>query len=132
MTQFNINNVIRDYNLNAEELAKALFPEAKYPKAAFNRVLKGDSSLSVEQLEKLASFIGVSPSELFTLDSWHSTAVDGYMSFRNGAFEAKLNYHGAFLTLYKDGKVVDRRIVGTNMSISEFANYLNDLITNFQ
>lgn len=132
MTQFNIHNIIEEYNLDTDELSKALFPNAKYPKPAFNRVLAGESSLSVEQLEKLASFIGVVPAELFSLDTWRSSTADGYLSFKKGEFEVKLNYNGAFLTLYKNNEVIDRRIIGNSMSIDEFTKHINDLITKFQ
>lgn len=41
--QFNIGNVIEHYKLNTEDLAKVLFPTVKYPKQAFDRVLKGEA-----------------------------------------------------------------------------------------
>ena len=55
--QFNIGNVIEHYKLNTEDLAKVLFPTVKYPKQAFDRVLKGEANLDVIQLERLANHI---------------------------------------------------------------------------
>ena len=65
MEQFNINNVIEHYKLNTEDLAKVLFPTVKYPKQAFDRVLKGETDLDIKQIEALASHIGVLVTDLF-------------------------------------------------------------------
>ena len=132
MTQFNINNIIREYSLDADELAKVLFPSAKYPKQAFSRILKGEASLSVEQVELLAAHIGVLPSHLFMLDTWKDASENGLLAFKKGVFLVKLNYNRTFLTLYKNNEVVDQRVVATNdMSVKDFIEYLDNLISNF-
>lgn len=132
MTQFNINNIIRDYSLDSDELAKVLFPAAKYPKQAFSRILKGEASLSVEQVEILAAHIGVLPSHLFMLDTWKDASEDGLLAFKKGVFLVKLNYNGTFLTLYKNGEVVDQRVISTHdMPIKDLIEYLDNLISNF-
>lgn len=131
MTQFNINNTIRDYNLDVNELAKVLFPSAKYPKLALDRILKGEASLSVEQLEKLAAHIGVMPSELFMLDTWKNVSENGLLRFEKGAFLAKLNHGNSFLTLYKSGEVVAQGFIDNGISLSDFIEYLDNLITKY-
>ena len=133
MTQFNINNIIRDYNLDVNEIAEVLFAEAKHPKLALNRILKGEAHLSVEQLEKLASFIGVMPSSLFELDSWKDATENGYLGFKKGIFKAKLNYNNTFLTLYKNNEVVSEIVLNTQgMTVAQFIEYLDNLILNHQ
>ena len=65
MKQFNIDEIIKHYKLDAEDLSRVLFPSVKYPKQAFDRVLKGETNLDIGQIEKLASHIGVLVSDLF-------------------------------------------------------------------
>lgn len=131
MTQFDINSIVENYNLDVDELAKVLFPDAKYPKPALSRILKGESSLSVDQLEKLAAHIGVMPSELFMLDTWKDASENGLLAFKKGRFLAKLNHGNTFLTLYEDGKVVATGLIDSCISVSDFVKYLDNLITNF-
>lgn len=137
MTQFKLTEIIASYKLDKDELAKVLFPGAKYPKMALTRVLKGEASLSVDQLEILADFIGVTPSQLFMLDSWKDITttedlIDSCcLTLEKGAYKVKLNFDGAFLTLYKDGEVVYRQITGTDTPVKKFIEYLDDLITKY-
>lgn len=137
MTQFKLTEIIACYKLDKDELAKILFPGAKYPKMALARVLKGEASLSVDQLEILADFIGVTPSQLFMLDTWKDITttedmVDGCcLTLEKGTFKVKLNFDGAFLTLYKDGEVVYRQITGTDTPVKKFIEYLDDLILKY-
>ena len=137
MTQFKLTEIIASYKLDKYELAKVLFPGAKYPKMALTRVLKGEASLSVDQLEILADFIGVTPSQLFMLDTWKDITttedlIDNCcLTLEKGAYKVKLNFDGAFLTLYKDGEVVYRQITGTDTPVKKFIEYLDDLITKY-
>lgn len=132
MSQFNINGIIRDYSLDVDELAKVLFPFTKYPKQAFARILKGEASLSVEQIELLAAHIGVLTSQLFALDTWKDASENGMLAFKKGVFLAKLNHGNSFLTLYKNGEVVEQGFCDNSISLKEFTEYLDNLITKFQ
>lgn len=132
MTQFNINSIIENYNLDIEELAKVLFPDAKYPKLAFTRILKGESSLSVDQLEKLAAHIGIMPSELFMLDTWANASGNGLLAFKKGRFTAKLNHGNTFLSVYEDNKVITTGFIDSGISIDDFTKYLDNIITKYQ
>ena len=129
MKQFDINGVIKDFNLDKDEIAKVLFPDAKYPKLAFNRIVKGEASLSVEQLEILASHLGIMPASLLTMNSWRDATEDGFLTFEKGPFKVKLNYNGAFLSVYKDNKLVEQMITGASMSIDKFIELIDDLIS---
>lgn len=131
MKYFNLNNIITAYSLDTDKLAKALFPSAKYPKLALDRILKGEASLSVDQLEKLATFIGVMPSELFGLDTWKDASENGLLMFKKGAFLVKLNHSYTFLTLYKNDIFVTHGFIDKGISVSDFIKYLDDLITKY-
>lgn len=133
MEQFNINSVIEHYKLNTEDLAKVLFPAVKYPKQAFDRILKGEGSLDITQVERLANHIGVLVTDLFLANTWKSSAEDGCLTLLKGNYKAKLNYNGVYLSIYKDNVLICQKISNvTDMTIKEFVNYLDNLIKNYE
>lgn len=133
MEQFNINSVIEHYKLNIEDLAKVLFPTVKYPKQAFDRVLKGETELDIRQIETLASHIGVLVTDLFSIDTWKGFSEDGYLTLRKGQYKVKLNYNGVYLSIYKDNVLIEQAISNVpNMTVQEFINFLDNLIKNYE
>ncbi len=131
--QINLNEIIERYGINTEALAKVLFPTVKYPKHALTRLLKGEAVLDVEQLGALATYIGVPASELLSEDFWKGSVEDNCLVFLRGEYKAKLNYNGAFLSLYKNNDLCLQEICGTpNMSIPKFIKYLDSLIKNLE
>lgn len=127
MSQFNINEIIERYRLDQDELARVLYPKAKFPRLALARVMKGEASLDVEQVERLASHLGVFASDLFL--PWKGSEEDGCLTLTKGAWKAKLNYNGVFLTLYKDGEVVEQRISDhAGLTLKKFVESLDETI----
>lgn len=131
MTSFDINKIISTYKINIDALASILFPGIKYPKLALNRVLNGTADLSVTQLEKLADYIGVKPSDLFLTGTWKDASENGCLSFKKGPFLAKVNYNGAFTTLYKNGEVIEQIISGSDMKVKDYIDFLDNLISKY-
>ena len=132
MTHFNINKVIEHYGLDVNEVAKVVFPKVNYPKVALGRVLKGEAALGVDQLEKLAEFIGVLPGDLFELSDWKGTTEDSHLVFKRGLYVVRLNYNGVYLTISKNNEVIHKEITGDNKNILEFINHINQLIKNYE
>ena len=134
MEQFNINSVIEHYKLNIEDVAKVLFPAVKYPKQALDRILKGESHLDIVQVEKLANYIGVLVTDLFSANTWKgSAAEDGCLTLLKGQYKAKLNYNGVYLSIYKDNVLIEQKISNVpDMTIQEFINFLDNLIKNYE
>lgn len=133
MEQFNIKNVIAYYNLNTEDLAKVLFPAVKYPRQALDRILKGEGTLDITQVEKLASYIGVLVTDLFSANTWKGSAEDGCLTLLKGPYKAKLNYNGVYLSIYKDNVLIEQKISNVpSMTIQEFINFLDNLIKNYE
>lgn len=133
MEQFNINNVIEHYKLNTEDLAKVLFPTVKYPKQAFDRILKGEASLDIIQVERLASYIGVLVTDLFSANTWKGSAEDGCLTLLKGEYKAKLNYNGVYLSIYKNNVLIEQKISNVpDMTIQEFIDFLDNLIKNYE
>lgn len=132
MASFDINRIIQEFNIDTQELSRVLFPLLKYPEIGMKRLLMGETDLSVTQLEKLASFIGVMPAHLFNLDSWKTNSENNCLTFEKDEFKVKLNYNNVFLTLYKNGIPVEERIGAPYMTLNEFLKYLDTLILKYK
>lgn len=131
MGTFDINDIIARYKPNIEELASVLFPHAKYPLMAFSRVLEGKTKLDTQQIQNLATFLGVNIYDLFTISGWAGLTEDKCLTFVKDDYKIKLNYNGAYLLLYKKEKLIYKELsCTTNMTIEEFINYINNLIKN--
>ena len=115
MEKFDISKVIERYKLNSDEVAKVIFPSAKYPKLALDRVIKGEGNLNTEQIEKLANHIGVLIQDLFFIDTWKGSTED------------------VFLSIYKNNELIEQKISDmSTMTIQEFINFLDTAIINYE
>lgn len=133
MEQFNINSVIEHYKLNTEDLAKVLFPTVKYPKQAFDRVLKGETDLDIKQIETLASHIGVLVTDLFSANTWKGSSEDGCLTMLKGEYKVKLNYKGVYVSIYKNNNLIEQKISNVpDMTMHEFINYLDNFIKTYE
>lgn len=132
MEKFNIQKIIEHYSPNTEELGRVLFPHIKYPKQAFDRVLKGEANLDSHQIELLASYLGVFVSDLFSLDDWKGSWDNEHkcLTFVKGLYRVNLNYGGSFITVYQGGKMIHQEIKSRadSMSLTDFIQYINNLI----
>lgn len=134
MEKFSIKRVTEVYKPDLDELAKALFPTVTYPKLAFNRILKGEANLDSTQISILASYLGVSVSELFTVDDsgWHMSSCtgDSRLIFTKGDYKATL--YGQSLTILKCDKCIAALTFLVNkeaMSLEDFIKLLDEQIT---
>lgn len=133
MEQFNISNVIEHYKLNTEDLAKVLFPTIKYPKQAFDRVLKGEANLDITQVERLASHIGVLVTDLFSANTWKGSSEDGCLVMLKGEYKVKLNYNGVYVSIYKNNNLISQNLSNVpSMTVQEFINYIDNFIKNYE
>lgn len=131
--QFNLEDIIKANQLDTEELAKLLFPYVKYPKQAFDRVLKHETELDVNQLHILASFIGVFVSDLFNIGTWKSVSENKLITFVNGEYKAVVSETRAMVTLYKEDKILDNFVINFDMvTISQFINIINKTIEKYE
>lgn len=133
MEQFNINNIIEHYKLNAEDLAKVLFPAVKYPKQAFDRVLKGETNLDIVQVERLASHLGVLVTDLFSANTWKASSEDRCLVMLKGEYKVKLNYNGVYMSIYKNNSLISQNLSNVpSMTVQEFINYIDNFIKNYE
>lgn len=133
MEQFNISNVIEHYKLNTEDLARVLFPTVKYPKQAFDRVLKREANLDIMQVERLASHIGVLVTDLFSANTWKGSSEDGCLVMLKGEYKVKLNYNGVYVSIYKNNNLISQNLSNIpSMTVQEFINYIDNFIKNYE
>ena len=133
MEQFNIRNVIEHYKLNTEDLARVLFPTVKYPKQAFDRVLKGETNLDIKQVERLALYIGVLVTDLFSANTWKGLSEDGCLVMLKGEYKVKLNYNGVYVSIYKNNNLISQNLSNVpSMTVQEFINYIDNFIKNYE
>lgn len=129
--KFDINKIIEHYNLNVDEVAKALFPHVRYQKLALDRVLKGEATLDTNQLESLATLVGVFVHDLFFFtDGWKGSSEDGRLVFIKNEYKVKLNYKGTFISIFKKENLVHQELISNSMSISEFIEFINKFTNN--
>ena len=130
---FDLQKVIDYFGLNKEELERVLFPHQMYKKQALNRVLEGKSQINVEQLEKLAEYIGIFVSDLFSLNTWKGSADGNGLIFTKGEYKVKVNYNGSFISVYKGENLKYQQVSALqNYSISEFIEHIDSLILNIE
>lgn len=127
---FDLTKVIEHFNLDADDVANALFPHQKHKKLALNRVLKGEAYLDTVQLQSLSNLIGISMCDLFTVDNWKGISENGNLVFKKGEYKALLNYKGVALHIYKKEELIYEKLLLSDMTIQEFINYINTIINN--
>lgn len=131
--QFDINKIIAYYKLDPQDLAKVLFPFVKYQKQALERIIRGEAELNVTQIEKLASYIGVLVTDLFSIDTWKSATEDNCLTMLKGDYKVKLNYNGVYVSIYKNNELIYQELANMpSMTINEFIDFLNNFIKNYE
>ena len=130
--KFEISKIIEKYNLDLDDVAKVLFPSVRYRKQALDRILRDEASINTEQLHALADFIGVLVSDLFTISSWKGSMEDNCLIFVKGMYKAKLNYNGAWLSIYKDNNLIKQEMFTANLTLEDFINHIDNLINTYE
>lgn len=128
---FDINKVIKNYKLDVNEVAEALFPHVRYKTLALNRVIKGEAFLDTEQIQTLANLAGVLIQDLFTFGEWKGGKEDDCLIMTRGEYKVKLNYKGVYMTLTKGSEVIKQELTSPkNISMDEFISHIDSLIKN--
>lgn len=126
---FDITKIMAKYKLSHEETAEVLFPNVRFKKQAFDRVINFESSIDVNQLLRLADYLCVNASEFFVLDTFEYTRVDNNITLVRGQYKVVLFADGFYYSIYHDGKLIDRPVSNfANMRLEEFIPYINKQI----
>lgn len=127
MSNLDLEALLEEFACNKQEIAKQLFPENQYPGPALNRVLKGESYLTTEQLKALAAYLGLPLASLFNR-GWAMLSENGSLVFKKKEYKVYINYNGSFITVTKNSIVIKEEILNMQaISLCDFINYLNKL-----
>lgn len=130
MSCFNLNFIIKKYDLNVDLLAQQLFPENKFPKSALERILDGKAFLDTNQLVELSKITNTQISELFTSSTWSPKEVEGKLVFVKGNFKVELHLDTFITNIYRKDKLVveDAIICKNSIKLSEYLELVNKTI----
>lgn len=129
---FYLNNVLKNYKLNQADVASVMFPTNKNADLALRRILKGEGHVSVDQLEALAQYVGVSVSAIYEAgcDLWHDATekLDNFC-IKRGIYVAKYIYATRVLTVTADDKELFNDVVADgDLLVQDLVNIINSII----
>ena len=132
MSTFNLQNIIKKYNLDEGFLAEQLFPENKFPKLALTRICMGASHLNTEQVCKLAELLGVVVSELFNECNWNKTISGNIIKFHRNNHRVELNLDTHVSEIFLSDKFVASEVLisDKNIKLSEYLKLVDETIIN--
>lgn len=129
---FYLNNVLKNYKLNPADVASIMFPTNKNADLALRRILKGEGHVSVDQLEVLAQYVGVSVSTIYEAgcDLWHDvTEEPDNFCIKRGIYVAKYIYATHVLTVTADDKELFNDVVADgDLLVQDLVNIINSII----
>lgn len=129
---FYLSNVLKNYKLNQADVASVMFPTSKYADLALRRILKGKGHVSVDQLEALAQYVGVSVSAIYEAgcDLWHdATEKQDSFCIKRGIYVAKYIYATRVLTVTADDKELFNDVVADgDLLVQDLVNIINNII----
>ena len=127
MARINIYKFIDDHGLDRREVETLLFPNAKHPYYALNRVAKGEGLLDSEQLYKLAEMAGVSVSDLYEHKKWKNKVVPqgNTVVFENGDYKAILDRDTWITKLFQKESMFHESVITSGATT--MGDYLDQL-----
>jgi hypothetical protein len=129
MKEVNVKQIIADKKLDANEIAKQLFPGNKFPRLALNRVMSGGAYLDSMQLSKLAHIIGVSIDSLYNRGSWKPSHKNRQVIFTNGRYKAILDVDTSITRIYDNDSLIHDSVIHTGATpLNEYLELINKII----
>lgn len=126
MQILDLRTIIDSSGVDQLELAAAIFPENRQPKAAFERILKRDAYLNELQISRLANFIGCSVPELY-LKSRDLSFEDDLILLNVGENSARLDLRNMRLIIHKNGTLIhDQILMKKGLSVDELTEYVEN------
>lgn len=130
MNTVSLDTIKAKYQMDNTELALVLFPDIKYPEAALSRVLRGDTDLTISQLNLLARHLGESATKLFDMTNLNAELCEcAVLKFENNWF-ARLIVKADIAIVYRLNKPVVRIENVSTYSVMELINHILNIIKN--
>lgn len=132
----NIDKVLTQYGIeNTDELARWLFPTARYPEIAFRRVLKGETTLDSYQIAAVAHHLQVPISDLFTVEDtdWHATRKDKRLVFYKQDYKITVGGEAFAMQICKGKDLIYDHVGSISlMTIQDFLKLCDEKIKEFE
>lgn len=126
----NIKKILEGKKVNKGEIAQLLFPNVRFPRRAFSRILTGEAELSASQVSILADYLKVPIEELYQPDRWlWKDTENGVLIFIYGTdFRAEVELEQwTYVIHYKD-KIIATGNVDGYAPVGEVLNELKQRI----
>jgi hypothetical protein len=91
MKKIDLGKIILAKKIDADKLAKELFPSHKYPKLALDRVIKGEGVLDADQISRFSFSSGIPIAELYNQAGWTSRFEGNTHVLTSGDYSAELD-----------------------------------------
>lgn len=127
----NVKRILEERKQNKTEVAKLLFPDVRFPRRAFSRILTGEAELSASQVSLLAEFLQVDVTELYQPDRWlWKDTADGKLIFVYGInFRVEINLDTWEYAIHYKDEIIDR---GTTDGFAPVGDVLKEMRTKIQ
>ena len=121
MQKLDLEQIIEDYGLDREELAKRLFPTNIQYTRALSDLSKRVRGLRLDQLYVIADAAGVTPQELFQHTKWKALVSKDCFTFQRKNYRATLDKTTWEVKITHDGSLlVEYAMVNKLIPLSEF------------
>lgn len=130
MDTINVNQIIKDNELDVKTVANELFPGIKHPKLALDRILKGEAFLDSNQISRLSILTGIPIEFLFTERSWKPTSnKKGIIDFSKGDYRVELNLTDGASCIYHKNKIFHEQLIHSkHITLSEYIKEVERII----
>ena len=135
MKSIPIEKIIGNRKLNPKEIAALLFPSNGHAMLALKRVMKGEGVLDANQMQVLATHLGVSTDALYNdyARDWEAKTDKKKHRFVAGDWEAVLDCVAGTTSIFLKGKLAVKEVLhAKEIELSEYLNLLNNQIQIFQ
>jgi hypothetical protein len=129
-----LSKLIKERNLDRNQLAPVLFPTAKHPRMSVTRLLSGKSKLTEEQIYRLSIFTGLSIDALYeqTL-CWKQHTHKGLVRFTTDSYSAIYSPSTGITKVYHLSSLIATHTISSpHQTIEQYLSALNDIIVSKQ
>jgi hypothetical protein len=133
MSVIDLKSVIDEYGLDRVEISKLLFPANRHQDRALRRIEQSKALLDADQISRLALFIGVSPSDLYTGGDWKQRTEKGVHLFTNGDYKAVLDPNTWVTKIFHNDSMFHESVIHSgSTTLSEYLNTIDSLIHKYK